>query len=277
MDAAFSKWDTDSSGDIDFDEFCDVVLPSDYTHEGALMHQIVRGFKESESVTAKDVELCPTKLLEKLDKNSVEKLHTSHLSTHQLVNIIRRKISQGSRGGNSEMGDAYALFGRPKLGISKRTFKHKLNLWGLFPSKDQLGQIFLMFDQDGNGVISFSEFIAFVGADATDASSHPLYTNMKEKKLDFVIPRRIPKKLTYMTATKKIPRLVASGKTLKQGCVQGMLVADKVRWQSIISCPITSMFAIIDIQRTTYKRPGLQQGGCRGFLVPVAQECASFR
>jgi hypothetical protein len=143
---AFKKWDADGGGDIDFDEFCDVILPKDYSDGQGMMEKIARGFTESPlaggGLPKREEQ---TALLAKLDRGSVEKTRTSGMSKHDVVAIIREKILQGSKGGNSEMGDAYARFGRPKYGISKKAFKHKLNTWGLFPSTQQLDEIFGLY------------------------------------------------------------------------------------------------------------------------------------
>ena len=72
------------------------------------------------------------------------------------------------------MFDSYAFFGRPRDGFTKQDFLKKLNLWTLFPSPEQLDDIFKEIDTDGSGKVSFTEFLAFFGC---ENSHHPLYAN----------------------------------------------------------------------------------------------------
>lgn len=42
--------------------------------------------------------------------------------------------------------------------ISKREFKYFLNFWGMNISDEEFNQVFMKFDLDGDGLISYKDF-----------------------------------------------------------------------------------------------------------------------
>jgi Ca2+-binding EF-hand superfamily protein len=228
MKEAFAKWDVDGSGAIDFDEFFMIVMPGDFTEKKAMMHDLAKGMLQKEVVSLNDVYLAnigarvnkrpnQLQLASILDKGSTEKTHTEQMKIHELVEVIRDKISCHSTGGNREMTDCYALFNRPKLGISLKDFNKKLNMWSLHASKEQLEEIFRMIDTDGNGKISFHEFLAFFGG---ENNRHPLHQpatatgGVGDRRLSF-LPGRVAMEGAAIHRT--APEIVrnASGKSIK--------------------------------------------------------------
>jgi Ca2+-binding EF-hand superfamily protein len=223
----FAKWDQDNSGLVDFDEFFNIVMPNDFSSQKTLMHDLAKGFLQKERATMQEIFLANIgargsrrdslgTMNKKLDAASVEKMRSGFMTTPEIVEIIRTKVSAHSTGGNREMTDSYGFFGRPRLGISKEDFKQKLNLWSIFVTPEQLDNIFAQIDTDGNGKISFNEFLAFFGS---ENNYHPLYADksavggVNDRRLSF-LPGRKAKPGSGMTKTKPEQLVNASGKPL---------------------------------------------------------------
>jgi Ca2+-binding EF-hand superfamily protein len=244
---AFRKWDEDGSGLIDFDEFCDIIIEKDYPEEAGL-HRVVRGFASEKEATSSDIVLArigagvarrPNQktMHQILNKGSVQKSHSTQMHIDDVIECVRKKIQSHSKGGNREMIETFRLFDRPKHGISKPAFKHKLNLWGLHVSDQQLGAVFGMIDTDGNGKISFAEFVSFFGQESNE---HPLYFNYKKRvhtageggntkkeeeehmearmrrKLSFLPQRTIPEKQMFLSQTSAPKQMLTNGKSVTQ-------------------------------------------------------------
>jgi Ca2+-binding EF-hand superfamily protein len=201
MKSAFLKWDVDGSGFLEFDELFEIMVPGNFSGEGHLMHKLSKGeLQKGGEATFQQIQMAmkgilPQKRLDqkqwaaKLDKKSTEKEHTKLMETHELCQIVRDKVNSHSRGGHTQMRDSYNFFGRPSHGITKQAFKEKLNLWCLFLTNAQLDAVFAQIDADGNGVVSFAEFLRFFGA---DNNFHPLYMEkgatggVLDRKLSFL-------------------------------------------------------------------------------------------
>jgi Ca2+-binding EF-hand superfamily protein len=244
MEEAFKKWDLDNSGLIDFDEFFMIIMPPDFSNKHSMMHDLAKGLMQKEQCSMNEVYLAnigarvnkrpgQAEVSALLDKGSKELHHTSQMEIHKIVEVIRSKISSHSRGGNREMTDCYALFNRPKLGITMADFKNKLNLWGLHCTKSQLDEIFFMIDADGNGKISFHEFLAFFGA---ENNHHPLHLpatatgGIKDRRLSF-LPGRQAMEGAAIHRTEPAVVRNASGKSVKSITDGGIESAGKVHME----------------------------------------------
>lgn len=49
--------------------------------------------------------------------------------------------------------------------ISKREFRYFLNFWGMNISEDEFNQVFMKFDLDGDGLISYKDFQVSIGSE----------------------------------------------------------------------------------------------------------------
>jgi hypothetical protein len=167
----------------------------------------------------------------KLDKKSKEKEHTKLMETHELCQIVRDKVNAHAQGGHTQMADSYTFFGRPSHGITKQAFKEKLNLWSLFLTNAQLDAVFAQIDADGNGVVSFTEFLNFFGA---ENNFHPLYMPQQstggalDRRLSFLpgAAKREAKSVSKikggMDRIKANPKMLASGVPLTENVLRGV-------------------------------------------------------
>ena len=175
-DLCYDIWwrqvDENGDGNLDFNEFFHFAMPKDYNTNNAHIYKIARGFLESPGTTENDIFLASKGALQKKrDKEDVVfgKLDmqgpgVKELNAEQIVQVIKSKVRERTKADASQMTEAFKLFGQPRGGITKEVFKLKLNQWGIHMRAETLDNVFSKFDNDGNGVVDFNEFLSFVGA-----------------------------------------------------------------------------------------------------------------
>ena len=73
--------------------------------------------------------------------------------------VLHDKIISRVRRPQDTMRVAYKVFGAPKNGINRASFKRSMRRLDLHLSDEEFEEIFSLFDPDNSGVVSFNEFI----------------------------------------------------------------------------------------------------------------------
>ena len=174
----WAKYSNPSTRRIDYRQFLVDVHEADYEAggKGSNSH-VLRGLSEPTSTTYNDVVLasvgqrrCVRPQEHEVFKNehhSEQQQSTVKLSLAKVESLIKMKIMNVTRADSVEFRGAYDLFGRPKKGVDKETFKLKLNQWHVFLADAELEMLFAKYDTNGNGLIEFDEFLDYFGSESS--------------------------------------------------------------------------------------------------------------
>jgi Ca2+-binding EF-hand superfamily protein len=111
-------------------------------------------------------------------------------NVHKLKQILHDKITSRVRRPEDTMRVAYRIFGVPKDGINRASFKRSLERMDLHLSEPELEEVFRYFDPDGSGVVTFNEFInALIPKNFTRKTWAELRSeDMNKHRHDYIMP-----------------------------------------------------------------------------------------
>jgi Ca2+-binding EF-hand superfamily protein len=92
-------------------------------------------------------------------------------SFKEMEKLIQEKVHSKCKKSGNEYQEAFKLFGRPQEGFNCKTFHRVLNTLGIPISSKDSRWLFRQYDDNGNGVIDFQEFMMF--ASPPGYSSNP--------------------------------------------------------------------------------------------------------
>lgn len=143
------------TGSISLQKFVMRVMPKDYTQK---LWNVQRD-EEADRVAAK-------KLKRGTDSVYVERMPASLNKVRWTIDKIEKKIQQKiverTKRASDQYREAYALFGSPQNGISRKAFRHHMRKLGFVLTEQELNALFDKYDSDGSGSITFAELVAHV-------------------------------------------------------------------------------------------------------------------
>lgn len=146
----FYKLDKDGDGLISYDEMSDCFKPR--AHEYAMLLESRGGFYGTESDFKKYFEGPTRELLKRFIKGYVD--------CEVSIELVRQRICNKIKMNNFTAFTAIDEFNRGALTIDDfRNFIKKANI---YPIEKDLGLLFERFDKNGNGHVSYEEFVAAV-------------------------------------------------------------------------------------------------------------------
>lgn len=146
----FYKMDKDGDGLISYDEMSDCFKPR--AHEYAMLLESRGGFYGTESDFKKYFEGPTRELLKRFIKGYVD--------CEVSIELVRQRICNKIKMNNFTAFTALDEFNRGALVIDDfRSFIKKANI---YPIEKDLGLLFERFDKNGNGHVSYEEFVAAV-------------------------------------------------------------------------------------------------------------------
>jgi Ca2+-binding EF-hand superfamily protein len=168
----FDHFDADGSGIIDFYEFVEIVLPSDYpisksklNGSSKLWDTLPENGERVKMASLKEI----TKHMYGVPNNKgwspfceevPESIRSFKWTNDYVEGLLRKKINERGAASKDLLQQAYFMFGRPKHGLTLSAFgkvlKEKL---GLPVSQEQCAQLFKKYDSSGDGRIDFYEFV----------------------------------------------------------------------------------------------------------------------
>ncbi|KAG7388390.1 hypothetical protein PHYPSEUDO_012598 [Phytophthora pseudosyringae] len=170
----FDKYDEDGNGTIDMHEFIRRVLPPDYNY-GRQWFEVSQ--LESEDKAARLRHEARQEFLACQGRATAEHVANtgaaSNWTIEQLMKQIQAKVVQKTPSGEDQYRRAFKMLrsGRDEgIRMSGLQFNLKTK-FGIYASDEQMRQLFLMCDQDGNGEIDLREFLQFVDPPAYPTNS----------------------------------------------------------------------------------------------------------
>jgi Ca2+-binding EF-hand superfamily protein len=92
-------------------------------------------------------------------KSSTRIRHSLEWNVNKIKRVLHDKIVSRVRRPQDTMRVAYKIFGVPKDGINKASFKKSMRRLDMNLSEEEFEEIFAIFDPDGSGIVTFQEFI----------------------------------------------------------------------------------------------------------------------
>ena len=99
------------------------------------------------------------KIAERKLTKSTRIRHSLEWNVNKIKQILHDKIVSRVRRPQDTMRVAYKIFGVPKDGINRASFKKSMRRMDMDLSDEEFDEIFAVFDPDGSGVVTFNEFI----------------------------------------------------------------------------------------------------------------------
>ncbi|GBG34193.1 Ras and EF-hand domain-containing protein [Hondaea fermentalgiana] len=150
----FDRFDDDKNGTIEYSEFVEFVLKSNARHNGlAVAHM----------AADKQAQRLRQKALEK--QKRLSKLHWDYAADHvDIETMVVDKVQQKLKSGPHALRRAFGLFDQEHgdaAEISRDAFRMGLEELGFVDIPPRIvKRLFAKYDTSGDGIISFSEFIA---------------------------------------------------------------------------------------------------------------------
>ena len=146
LDAVMTRFDRDGDDTIDFNEFVRVVLPED--------------FPVDESEQARRVAMINLPLGGPKPAKELQVLQREVGTVAAVEKMLREKVQQKYKGARVHLRRAFQSFDHDEDGEVNRTeFSGVLDRFHIAPTADVVEKIFAKYDHDGNGRLSFDEFV----------------------------------------------------------------------------------------------------------------------
>lgn len=153
LKALFKVLDVNKNGFISFQELVHQVLPKDYTAESWVERAERRSEEEQRQREAK---FNPV-----LDHWPASLKH-AQMTEDEVVALILKKIIERTKRPEDQYREAFKVFGSPHNGITEDELGTSLSRLGIVISKSMLHSLFAKWDENGNGLLEFSEFVSKV-------------------------------------------------------------------------------------------------------------------
>lgn len=131
------------------------VMPKDYTRK---LWNVERDEQADRQTTIKLKRGHDSAYVDRMPK-SLEKVRWT---LDKIEKKIQQKIVERTKRASDQYREAYALFGSPQHGISRRAFRHHMQKLGFVLTDQELQALFDRYDSDGSGTITFAELVAHV-------------------------------------------------------------------------------------------------------------------
>ena len=151
VEGLFKRYDKDGSGAVDFYEFIQGVMPSDYPTK-------LWAHSRDEEQWASYMKT-KTEEFDPVPKQYPPCMKKFQYSTDDIEKVLRAKIDQRARSDMEKYLYAYFLFGRPEGHIEYPVFIDRVRKMGIPARDDQLKELFEKYDTDHDGKIDFYEMI----------------------------------------------------------------------------------------------------------------------
>jgi Ca2+-binding EF-hand superfamily protein len=155
LDNVFGKFDTDGSGMITFAELVGHVMGKDYTEKTWTM-------KRDEAIDVEDAAKASAQhTIPDWAKEKTPALSgvTSSWDMDKLREAVQTKIVERTKRPSDQYRAAYAMFGYPAKGITKRKLKQHLLALGMSISTEDVAKFFSLMDTKGAGLITFDQLM----------------------------------------------------------------------------------------------------------------------
>ena len=150
-DGLFRRYDNNNSGSMDFYEFIQGVMPSDYPTK-SWNQKRDEALWESEKETEK-------KIFEPIPKEYPRSMKNHQYTTDGIEQMLSDKLQGAARSDLVKYKRAYDVMGRPKGGMTYELFYEKVLAMGIPAREDQMRELFDKYDTKKEGVIEFNELV----------------------------------------------------------------------------------------------------------------------
>ena len=148
--ALFNRYDTNHSGSMDFYEFIQGVMPSDYP---AKAWTVTRDEQQWQAEAKAAV------LFEPIPKEYPKSMMQHQYSTAEIERLLADKLTCAARNDLEKYRKAYYMFGRPKGDITFEVFCEKIKDMGVPAREEQLADMYRRYDVSGQGKMDFYEMV----------------------------------------------------------------------------------------------------------------------
>lgn len=155
VQALFHRFDDNNSGKMDFYEFIQGVMPTDYPVKSWTELRDEKIWEE-EAKAAKIFNPTVTEYPRSMKKKEHQ------YSTQEIETLLADKMMGAARSDVEKYRTAYYLFGRPKGGITLESFKEKVRDMGIPARDEQLSELFLKYDTKKTGNVDFYELVRHI-------------------------------------------------------------------------------------------------------------------
>jgi Ca2+-binding EF-hand superfamily protein len=139
------------AGQVTFEEMIEYFIPNTFSKESWIsLRQLLPSFYQEEI------------------RRSLKETHFPSSMKHfrwpikEIEKKIQDKIGERAANATVEKQDAFKIFDCPSKGITKPLFKSKMEKLGLFLSNREITELYKRYDPDGDGTITFQEFMSAV-------------------------------------------------------------------------------------------------------------------
>jgi Ca2+-binding EF-hand superfamily protein len=146
----FQRYDSNGSGSMDFYEFIQGVMPTDYP---------VKSWNQRRDEEQWEDEQNASKKFEPVPKVYPRSMKNHQYSTFEIEQLLGDKLQGAARCDLVKYRRAYEVMGRPKGGVTYAIFQDKVLGMGIPARDDQLQELFLKYDVKKEGIIEFNELI----------------------------------------------------------------------------------------------------------------------
>ena len=146
----FNRYDSNRSGSMDFYEFIQGVMPTDYPMKTWNQRRDEKQWEE---------EAAASKIFEPIPKEYPRSMKNHQYNTTEIEQLLSDKLQGAARSDLDKYRKAYYVMGRPKHGVTYEVFKERILAMGIPARDDQLHELFDKYDTEKKGVIEFNELI----------------------------------------------------------------------------------------------------------------------
>ena len=149
----FKRYDNDGGGSMDFYEFIQGVMPTDYP---------IKSWNQKRDENQWEEEANKSKRFEPVPKDYPRSMKNHQLTTLEIEQLLSDKLQGAARSDLVKYKRAYEVMGRPKGGVTYEIFHEKVLSMGIPAREEQLHELFDKYASNSGsegGIIEFNELV----------------------------------------------------------------------------------------------------------------------